>query len=157
VGQLFDEVREGYGRNIRGRPVESSLVATCAYLLTLGVVRAFILLTRDSPLSADISIGGIHIHHEVFGVLILLIAGVMALDEVFRLQRAALFGLGAALVLDEFALIVYLQDVYWLPQGVLSVMAIAVGLAALLVNAWRGRAFLRETGAVIRRRLRRPA
>ena len=102
--------------NIRGRPVEASTLATIAYFITLVVVRAFVTAThgetRDSLL-----VGGVHIHHLVFGVIAILVAGVFALDEVLRLTRAVLFGIGAALVLDEFALLVFLKDVYWLPAG----------------------------------------
>ena len=78
-----------------------------------------------SDSGADIVIAGAHIHHLVFGLAAILVAGVFSLDETFRLPRAALFGIGAALVLDEFALVVFLKDVYWLPQGVLSWFAIA--------------------------------
>ena len=102
--------------HIRGRPVEASTLATIAYFITLVVVRAFVTAThgetRDSLL-----VGGVHIHHLVFGVIAILVAGVLALDEVLRLTRAVLFGIGAALVLDEFALLVFLKDVYWLPAG----------------------------------------
>jgi hypothetical protein len=77
---------------------------------------------------------------------------VLALDEVLRLTRAVLFGIGAALVLDEFALLVFLRDVYWLPQGTLSVFALVVGLLALVVNAWRGRPFFMDVATTIRRR-----
>ena len=97
-------------------------------------------------------VGSVHIHHLVFGVLAILIAGVFALDEVLRLTRAVLFGIGAALVLDEFALLVFLKDVYWLPQGILSVFALVVGLLALAVNAWRGRPFIQDVMGTLRRR-----
>ena len=63
-----------------------------------------------------------------------------------------LFGIGAALVLDEFALLVFLKDVYWLPQGILSGFALVVGLLALAVNAWRGQPFIRELMGVLGRR-----
>ena len=78
-----------------------------------------------------------HIHHLVFGIVAILVAGLFALDEALRLTRAVLFGIGAALVLDEFALLVFLKDVYWLPQGSLSVFALVVGLLALAFNARR--------------------
>lgn len=73
-----------------------------------------------------------------------LLAGVFSLDEVFRLPRAVLFGIGAALVLDEFALVVFLKDVYWLPQGSLSLVALGVGLVALIINIWRSLDFIYE-------------
>jgi len=102
--------------------------------------------------TADVAIGGTHIHHVVFGILALLVAGLLSLDEIYRLPRSILFGIGAALVLDEFALVVFLKDVYWLPQGSLSVFALLVGLVALGVNARRSGAFLREMADFVRRR-----
>lgn len=85
--------------------------------------------------------GGLHIHHAVFGVVLVLISGVamvtMAADgTVHQFTAAAIvFGIGAALVLDEFALILHLQDVYWSEDGRTSVDAVfvAVAVAGLLV------------------------
>ena len=151
IAGVRHDVASAYDRHIRGRPVEASTLATIAYFITLVVVRAFVTAThgetRDSLL-----VGGVHIHHLVFGVIAILVAGVLALDEVLRLTRAVLFGIGAALVLDEFALLVFLRDVYWLPQGSLSVFALVVGLLALVVNAWRGRPFFMDVATTIRRR-----
>ena len=148
------EIARSYTKHVRGRPVEGSVVSTIAYLITLVVVRIYTTAIHASP-AADISIGGVHIHHLVFGVLALLVAGVLALDDLFRLPRAAIFGIGAALVLDEFALLVFLKDVYRLPEGVLSVVAFAIGLAAMAFNAWRGRWFLQDVTTVIGRRIGR--
>ena len=85
--------------------------------------------------------GGTHIHHAVFGVILVLISGVamisMATDGGARefTVAAVFFGIGAALVLDEFALILHLQDVYWSEDGRTSVDAVfvAVAVAGLLV------------------------
>jgi hypothetical protein len=131
-----------YRQHLRGGPTEAAWVATAMYFVTLVVVRAATTLTHADP-GADIVIAGAHIHHVVFGIAAILVAGVCSLDETFRLPRAALFGFGAALVLDEFALVVFLKDVYWLPQGVLSWFAIAVGFLGLMVNAWRSGPFWR--------------
>jgi hypothetical protein len=127
------------------------MLATSTYFATLIAVRIFTTLVRGSTDRGYIDIAGVHIHHLVFGIVALLFAGLFALDDVWRLPRAALFGIGAALVLDEFALVVFLQDVYWLPQGLLSVVALAVGLAAMVVNGWRGRRFFADIGAVVAR------
>jgi len=85
--------------------------------------------------------GGTHIHHAVFGVILVLIAGVAMVtmaaegsERQFTLA-AIVFGIGAALVLDEFALILHLQDVYWSEDGRTSVDAVfvAAAVAGLLV------------------------
>ncbi len=136
-------IRGAYRSHLGGGPTEASWVATIAYFATLVAVRVATTLSHTESSGGDIVIGGAHIHHVVFGIAAILVAGVFALDETFRLPRAALFGIGAALVLDEFALVVFLKDVYWLPQGLLSWFAIGVGLLGLLVNAWRSGPFWR--------------
>lgn len=85
--------------------------------------------------------GGTHIHHAVFGVILVLISGVAMISMstgggVREFTAAAIvFGIGAALVLDEFALILHLQDVYWSEDGRTSVDAVfvAAAVAGLLV------------------------
>jgi hypothetical protein len=147
---LRADVAKAYDEHLRGRPVEASFAATIAYFVTLAAARVDTTLFRGTE-AGYVSIFGVHIHHFVFGVLFLLIAGVFALDDVWRLARAVLFGVGAALVLDEFALLVFLKDVYWLPQGTISVAAMVIGLAALVVNMWRGRRFFADVSVAIRR------
>lgn len=79
--------------------------------------------------------GGLHIHHVVIGVVLVMVSGVamvtMAVDGGVPEFTAAsiLFGIGAALVLDEFALILHLEDVYWAEDGRASVDAVFVAVA----------------------------
>ena len=82
----------------------------------------------------NVSSGGTHIHHMVFGVVLMLIGGVAGLAipsnlDGWRAAVAALFGIGAALVLDEFALILHLDDVYWSERGRTSIDAVFVAVA----------------------------
>ena len=80
----------------------------------------------------DNTVGGVHIHHEVYGIFLLLSAG--ALEFAYRPDPpgvqvlATLFGVGAALTLDEFALWLHLDDVYWGPEGRRSVDAVLVAV-----------------------------
>jgi hypothetical protein len=150
-------IRSAYRSHLAGGQTEASWVATIAYFATLVAVRIATTLSHTESSGGDIVIGGAHIHHVVFGIAAILVAGVFALDETFRLPRAVLFGIGAALVLDEFALVVFLKDVYWLPQGLLSWFAIGVGLLGLLVNAWRSGPFWRAIFAVDGRHSRQQA
>ena len=93
--------------------------------------------------------GGTHIHHAVFGVILVLIAGVaMVTMSVSGTQTeftaaAIVFGIGAALLLDEFALILHLQDVYWTEDGRTSVDAVfsAVAMTGLLIVGFNPLAF----------------
>ena len=88
----------------------------------------------------NITAGSVHVHHMVFGVVLMVIGGVGELaaplhSVAWRSAPAALFGLGTALVLDEFALILHLRDVYWSNEGRLSIDAVfvAAGVTALLL------------------------
>ncbi len=78
--------------------------------------------------------GGLHVHHMVIGVVLMVVSGITliaALPQGLYLQLAALvFGAGVALTLDEFALILRLQDVYWSTEGRLSVDAVIVAVCA---------------------------
>ncbi|MFC0533738.1 hypothetical protein [Phytohabitans kaempferiae] len=82
----------------------------------------------------NVTPGGLHIHHAVFGIGLMLIGGItgFAIDPDltgWRSVAAAVFGLGSALVLDEFALILRLRDVYWSREGRESVTAVFVACA----------------------------
>ncbi|GAA2679981.1 hypothetical protein GCM10010412_063950 [Nonomuraea recticatena] len=77
----------------------------------------------------NISVGEMHIHHVVFGVVLMLVGGVSGLVASGSAVAAAVFGIGAALVLDEFALILHLHDVYWEEEGRTSVDAVFVAIA----------------------------
>jgi hypothetical protein len=78
--------------------------------------------------------GGLHLHHLVWGIVLILLSGFVkfATDPVSPWNEflAALFGIGAGFTLDEFALWVYLRDVYWAEEGRSSFDAVVV--AALI-------------------------
>jgi lysyl-tRNA synthetase, class II len=78
--------------------------------------------------------GGTHVHHMVIGVVLMATVGIMLIalaPEGLPAQILALvFGAGVALTLDEFALILHLQDVYWREEGRLSVDAVVIVVAA---------------------------
>jgi hypothetical protein len=87
----------------------------------------------------DVYIGGVHVHHQVWGILLVLVTGLLEFrftpPSPWQELLAALFGVGAALALDEFALWLHLQDVYWTAEGRKSIDAVmvagVVGLALL--------------------------
>lgn len=82
----------------------------------------------DSGMVRDIAIGGVHIHHQVWGLLLMLVAGMVSfayeLHSPWLEVSGVVFGIGAALVLDEFALWLHLDDVYWSAAGQKSVDAV---------------------------------
>ena len=114
-----------------------------AFLVTFIVTRLITKMIRSGrgPFR-DTSMGGVHVHHQVYGIFLMLVAATA--EFTYRpappwLQvLAVLFGVGAALTLDEFALWLHLQDVYWTPQGRQSVDAVLVATVIgllLLVGA----------------------
>ena len=104
------------------RGKEPELLLTLAFLLGFGAVRFITHSIRNDwlPIFGNVTAGGMHIHHMVPGMLIVLVAGyfglVMGDNRPVRLL-SVLFGIGAALVLDEFALWLRLADVYWTPRA----------------------------------------
>ncbi|WP_214106019.1 hypothetical protein [Acrocarpospora catenulata] len=83
----------------------------------------------------NVNVGAMHIHHVVFGVVLMLLGGVASLivsglSVGWHVVAAAVFGVGSALVLDEFALILHLRDVYWSEEGRTSVDAVFIAVAA---------------------------
>jgi hypothetical protein len=79
------------------------------------------------------SVGGVHLHHDVVGIVLVLVAGLVAMAPVgserpVRNFCAVLFGVGAAFILDEFALVFYLRDVYWSQEGRDSIDATILGV-----------------------------
>jgi hypothetical protein len=113
-----------------------------AFVLGFGFIRLSVRLIRAQVRwwPGNLSAGEVHLHHMVFGVVFMAVGGVAELAAPlyslgWRSAAAALFGLGTALVLDEFALILHLRDVYWSNEGRVSVDAVfvAAGVTALLL------------------------
>jgi hypothetical protein len=113
------------------------LLALTAFVLTFLITRLIVRLIRagKGPFG-NVKAGGMHIHHVVPGVVLTVVGGFGAVassrqgfgSAVF----AVLFGMGAGLVLDEFALILHLDDVYWSEEGRKSVEVVV--LTAALVG-----------------------
>lgn len=113
-----------------------------AFVAGFGFIRLSVRMIRANVRwwPGNVTPGDLHVHHMVFGVVFMLVGGVTGIAAPggslnWRAGAAALFGLGAALVLDEFALILHLKDVYWSSAGRLSVEAVfvAVGITVLLL------------------------
>ncbi len=125
-----------YSREILEPGRQPMLFALLAFLLTFLITRMITRMIRAGrgPFR-NVSTGDVHIHHVVPGLVILLLGGVLALgssaDGPWRQVAGLLFGMGAALVLDEFAMVLHMDDVYWSNEGRLS--ADAVTLAAVVM------------------------
>lgn len=107
-----------------------------ALLVTFVVIRVITRRIRaEEPgagLLRDIQVGGVHIHHIVYGIGLTLLAGFLEFrfqpDAPWLLLLAVMFGIGAGLMLDEFALSLHMKDVYWSDEGRSSVDAVVIAL-----------------------------
>ncbi len=128
---------------------ERLFLASVAFLVTFGLVRAITYMIRAGvgPVH-NISAGTLHIHHLVWGILLLIVVSYVWLLEVgvgsswVASLTAIAFGVGAALTLDEFALWLNLSDVYWERQGRESIDAVMIFGGLLSAGVW-GWPFLR--------------
>ena len=133
--------------HIPDRPRRRLFLASVSFFITfLGVRLLVASITHHIGPFHWVEMGGRHIHHLVWGILLLLGVGYGWLAEfgsgstaqdifVSRLL-AILYGVGAALTLDEFALWLNLEDVYWAKQGRESIDAVILFGALLAAGAW---------------------
>jgi hypothetical protein len=117
-----------------GRPQRAGFALLAAFLLSFAFIRTSARLMRSPKVpwwpGSVVTEGGLHLHHLVWGILLVLLAGFLSFvtrpgspgTEVL----AGLFGVGAGFTLDEFALWVHLRDVYWAEEGRSSFDAVVV-------------------------------
>jgi hypothetical protein len=120
-----------------------------SFSMTFGLTRLITFIIRRygrvGPLR-NYGWGGRHIHHFVPGIAIAFLAGgasVISRNEELDPWLALPFGFGVALTLDESALLLELDDVYWTERGIVSVQ-ITLGALALLSSAALGLRLLRR-------------
>jgi hypothetical protein len=147
IGEMFHQ-------HVRDRPRRRLFLAAVGFFLTLAVARSMAYAaSRNIGPFHYIYIHGTHVHHLVWGILLLLVVGFCWLIEVGTGTKVSslfasrlmslLYGVGAALTLDEFALWLNLEDrVYWTREGRASFEAVLLFGAALLIGIW-GRDFLK--------------
>ena len=141
---------------------ERLFLASVAFLVTFGLVRIITYSIRSGvgPFHNVTTSGGLHIHHLVWGILILLVVGYIWLIEKavgsswLASLTAIAYGVGAALTLDEFALWLNLQDVYWEKAGRASVDAVLIFGSLLSVGIWGG-PFVRDVAKELLKLVRR--
>ncbi|RLE25638.1 MAG: hypothetical protein DRJ50_02560 [Actinobacteria bacterium] len=108
-----------------------------AFVLTFLTTRAITRMIRSGrgPFGDNVSASGLHIHHAVPGVIILVFGAFLAVGAAGATGWAelagVLVGIGTSLVLDEFALILRLDDVYWAEEGRISVEMVGLTVALL--------------------------
>jgi len=136
-------VKDLYRLHFRDERRERLFLASAGFLVTFAVVRLITYLIRTStgPVH-NVTVGTLHVHHLVWGILLLILVGYVWLLEIgvgsswVATLTAIAFGVGAALTLDEFALWLNLQDVYWERQGRESIDAVLIFAGLLSVGFW---------------------
>jgi hypothetical protein len=120
------------------------LLCAAAFVVTFLATRAITRMIRAGvgPFKDNVSAGGTHVHHAVPGIVLLVAGAITAVGvrggSPWQELAAVAIGVGTSLVLDEFALILHLQDVYWSDEGRLSVEMVSltfVCLAFALIGA----------------------
>jgi hypothetical protein len=145
------DLRALYHKHFGDRRKERQLLSTSAFFMTFAAVRAVTHAIRaERGPFRNITPGGRHIHHMTFGIAGLLTVGYLWMLDIGvsddrRSSRvtAAVYGAGAALTLDEFALWLNLEDDYWTKQGRESIDAVAL-FGSLLVLSVLGKGFFAE-------------
>jgi hypothetical protein len=150
IGELFHV-------HVKDRPKRRLLLAAIGFFVTFAVARsiAYAAYRSVGPFHY-VYVGGTHIHHLVWGILLLLAVGFCWLIEVGTGARSTsllasrvmslLYGVAAALTLDEFALWLNVEEgVYWTRRDLASLDAVILFGAALLIGIW-GRDFLKALG-----------
>src|SRR3984885_11218011 len=145
------DVRELYYKHFGSRRKERQLFSTGAFFLTFASVRGITHAIRaERGPFKNITPGGRHIHHMTFGITALLSVGYLwllevGIDEQRRGSRitSAVYGSGAALTLDEFALWLNLEDDYWTKQGRESIDAVTL-FGSLLALSVLGKGFAKD-------------
>jgi hypothetical protein len=111
------------------------------FVLSFAFIRMSTRLMRSPRVSwwpgSVVSDSGVHLHHLVFGIVTMMIAGTLGFAALGHSPYAEIcafaFGAGAGLTIDEFALWVYLDDVYWAEEGRSSIDATVIAAAAMFL------------------------
>jgi hypothetical protein len=171
---LRRKLRVLYQRHFSDPRRERIFLSAVSFFLSFVTARAVAYSVHHEKISfRGIFYNGTHLHHLVFGILLLLLVGYLWLLQIgtgmetgtgksarskrwFSRITAVLYGISAALTLDEFALWLNLSDVYWAQKGRASIDAVIVFASVLSISLW-GRHFFRtvilETAKTLRRLL----
>jgi hypothetical protein len=143
-----------YAAHFRHARHERMFIASVGFFVAFAMVRMITHLIRAGrgPFHDVVTKGG-HLHHLVWGILLLLAVGYLWLIQVgidgvggrpwSSRITALIFGVASALTLDEFALWLTFRDVYWEREGRLSIDAVVLFGSLLSIAMWGG-PFLRD-------------
>ena len=148
MDSFFDDISRAYQVNIEAAGKEIHFLILVAFTVTFGFIRTSAHLIRAQvrwwPGNVKTK-GGTHIHHLVWGILLVLTTGYLGLavhmGSPWLELTAICFGIGVGLTLDEFALWLNLEDVYWSSKGRQSIDAVVIaasliGISLLGLSFW---------------------
>jgi hypothetical protein len=144
---LTASIGSAYQHGIVDTGREPHFLFFVSFLLTFGFIRtsAHMIRAQVKWWPGNVSVGGTHVHHLVWGILLLLVCGYIAVamdpNSPWREVIAVFFGIGTGLTLDEFALWLNLKDVYWEKEGRKSIDAVIIaaavsGLLLISLRSW---------------------
>jgi hypothetical protein len=151
VDELADDLARAYDKGIQAPGKETHFLNLLAFLLSFGFIRMSAHMIKAQvkwwPGNVETK-GGLHVHHMVWGIFLMMISGYIGLavapDSPVREITAVFFGIGMGLTLDEFALWLNLEDVYWGEKGRESIDAVIL-TGVLLTLALMGLQFWIDT------------
>jgi hypothetical protein len=141
LDRLLDDISHAYDSRVAAPGKELHFAVLLAFLASFGFIRTSAHMIRAQvswwPGNVETK-GGTHIHHMVWGILLLMGSGYVGVavqpEGPWSGVVAALFGIGLGLTLDEFALWLNLEDVYWQEKGRQSIDAVIVAATLLTVT-----------------------
>jgi hypothetical protein len=141
VGQFWDDITRAYDQHIQVPGKETHFLILLAFVFSFAFIRTSTHMIRAQvswwPGNVETK-SGVHVHHMFWGILLLISMGYVGLaieipDPWFEIT-AVIFGVGMGLTMDEFALWLNLEDVYWQKKGKESIRAVVVTAGMLLIG-----------------------
>ncbi|MDQ3724359.1 MAG: hypothetical protein M3335_00475 [Actinomycetota bacterium] len=145
-----------FWERISAHDLQALFLVLVGFILSFAFIRMSTRLMRSPKVpwwpGSIVSEGGVHVHHLVFGIVTMMVAGGAGFASFGNsplMEISALaFGVGAGLTIDEFALWVYLDDVYWAEEGRSSIDATVIAAAAMMLVLLGFTPFSIEEGSV---------
>ena len=140
MGQLWEDITRAYDQHIQIPGKETHFLILIAFVISFGFIRTSTHMIRDEvswwPGNVETK-SGTHVHHMFWGILLLMVMGYVGIatsipNPWFELVAIG-FGVGMGLTMDEFALWLNLEDVYWQKKGRESINAVVVTMVLLFI------------------------
>jgi hypothetical protein len=140
VERLWEDIQRAYDHQIQAPGKELHFLILIAFVCSFAFIRtsAHLIRAQVSWWPGNVQTkSGTHVHHLVWGILLLLSMGYVGIStdigSPWLEMVAILFGIGMGLTMDEFALWLNLQDVYWQAKGRQSIDAVVVTTSLLVI------------------------